>query len=367
MGDRTILAMGADVKNRFLIAKNKKLYFGPQLGDLSDARNFTRYKRQIQRLLKKAKARPDIIAYDPHPGYFSSKFAATLNNARLIAVQHHHAHIASVMCEHGLKKPVIGVCFDGTGYGTDSKIWGGEFLMVGPIRNKLIPDGINNFGFRRLAHFKYLKMPGGEVVVRQPWRMVLSILGKKGNSCLRAVAKEQKQAVISMLEKDINCPRTSSAGRLFDAAAALLGLTEFARYEAEGPIKLEALCSEDEKGSYGYKISRDVNCYIIDTGPIFLKMLEDLKKKKSKAAIAAKFHNSIADIIIEVSKKLAKDTGITDVALSGGVFQNKFLRTKAIQRLNSLKFKVYINEKFLVSDLNISLGQYYVSCRACKG
>ncbi len=348
--EKTVLALGADMKNRFLVASGNTLRFGPDINDLNDAQNYEVFKRSISKALKNIK--PDIIARDLHPDYFSTQFAKTFVHSPSSvvhrAIQHHHAHMASVMLEHNLEKPVIGVCFDGTGFGSDSNIWGGEFLLV------------DRKGFKRLAHLKYNKMPGGERAIKEPWRMALGILGKKAIPFIRGVERRQIEAVLSMCEKNINSPLTSSAGRLFDAAAALLGVCTHASYEAEGPIKLESMCRDLTDGSYKFDISKKNGQYIIDPQGIFTGMLKDLKLSKNKKVIAAKFHNSMACIIVNTVKKLSRDTRRKRVALSGGVFQNEFLKKKTIKKLTSSGFRVFTNEKTPVNDLNISLGQYYV-------
>lgn len=337
------------MKNRFLIAKNGNMRFGPDIGDLSQGENFAIFKKEIHKAIRDI--RPDVVVCDLHPGYFSAKLARQYNPE---TVQHHHAHIASVMQECALRKPVIGVSFDGTGQGSDGNIWGGEFLLV------------QGKGFKRLAHLKYYRMPGGEKAIKEPWRMVLSILGKEGMPFVRAAKKEAKLAILLMLEKNINSPLTSSAGRLFDACAALLGISEYASYEAEGPIRLERMCRKEIKEAYRFGLFKNKSGYIIDTKSAFLAMIKDLKKGKTKDIIATKFHNTIADIIIETIKKLSSELKIKDIAISGGVFQNRFLKEKAVQKLKSLKFNVFTNNKTPVNDLNISLGQYYVSCGSGK-
>ena len=341
---KTILAVGADIKNRFLIAKGEELSYGPDIGDLGFAENYVFFTGKIREAAKKHA--PDIIACDLHPGYFSTKFAKDHNPE---PVQHHHAHIASVIAEHGLKKPVIGVSFDGTGFGTDGNMWGGEFLLVSGKK------------FKRLAHFAYCKMPGGDKVVSEPWRMAISILGERALPFLKGVGKKEKKIVLDMCAKNINSPLTSSAGRLFDGAAALIGVCTHASFEAEGPIKLEKMCKSGVEESYGFRLSGST----IDVAPLFLGIVKDLKIRKDKRVIATKFHNSMAHIIVKTIKKLSKDTGIKDIALSGGVFQNKFLREKTIKSLSVSGFRVFINEKTPVNDLNISLGQFYVS--SCTG
>ena len=354
--DKAILALGADIKNKFLISDGKVLRFGPDIGDLSEARNYDLFQKEINKSIKMN--RPSIIACDLHPSYFSTKYANNYSTQYEIRntqyVQHHHAHIASVMEEHDLTKPVIGVSFDGTGFGTDGNTWGGEFLVV------------DKKGFERPAHLKYYMMPGGDRVVKEPWRMLLSILGRKAMPFIKGVKREDRETVLAMMKRRINSPLTSSAGRLFDAAAALLGVCPHASREAEGPVKLESICDVKVKESYGFSLLKENKACIIDLKPAFLSMIKDLKSAKRKAVIATKFHNTMADVIVRTVKKISDKTRIKDIALSGGVFQNKFLREKVISKLESLKLNVYVNRKVPVNDLNISLGQYYVSCRAGK-
>lgn len=349
MSNKVILALGADIKNRFLIAKNGQIYFGPEIGDLSLVENYKIFKKEVSRAVKRFK--PNVIACDMHPGYFSSRlakiFSIDYKLSTINYIQHHHAHIASVMEEHRIKRPVIGVSFDGTGYGMDGNMWGGEFLFVKGVK------------FERLAHLKYRMMPGGDRVVYEPWRMVLSILGEEGADFIKGVSEKEKALVLSMMSKNINSPLSSSAGRLFDAAAALLGICRVASYEAEGPIKLEVICDTEASDTYVREVP---DTFAINTDGIFRGMLKDIKKGKSRKAIATKFHNSMCDIIISTVKRLSRRISIKDVVLSGGVFQNSFLKAKVIKSLISEGYNVYINSRTPVNDLNIALGQYYVSC-----
>ena len=354
MSNRRVLALGADIKNRFLLAKDKSIYHGPEIGDLSDITNYEIFKTSIARAVKKT--RLDIIACDLHPNYFSTRFAkeySQLSGVNCKLIQHHHAHIASAMQEHNLKGPVIGVSFDGTGFGVDGNIWGGEFLLV------------DKKGFRRLAHLKYRPMPGAEKAVHEPWRMALSIVGKKGSSLLKDIDKQDKEIVLRMAEKGINSPLTSSAGRLFDAAAALLGICTFASYQAEGPIKLEALCDEAIKDSYKSKVSGK-GPYVIDTAPVFDGMLKDLNKGRGKRLIATRFHNSMAEVVVNMVRRLSKESRVKNIALSGGVFHNRFLMHRILEGFEKLDLNIFTNKKNNVGDLNIALGQYYVSCNTGK-
>lgn len=353
------LCLGADIKNRFLFVEGERWRFGPDYHDLALAENYQGFRSRVFRLCRGLKAKPVVIACDRHPGYLSThlakEVAASLPGHRMIFVQHHHAHIASVMNEHALKRPVIGVSFDGTGFGTDGHIWGGEFLLV------------ERGTFRRLAHLRYFQMPGGDRVVREPWRMVLSILGQRARGRLRKVGRKQQDIVLSMMARDFNSPLTSSAGRLFDAAAALLGLGETAAYEAQGPVRLEALCEPTCEAGYDFKVDRTDGLLVVDTQPVFRQMLKDVKDGKTKAFIATRFHNTMADMIIVTVKRLSRATGIRDVALSGGVFQNRFLREAVTARLSRSPYHVFFNERTPVNDFNISLGQYDVSRRSGKG
>ncbi len=355
-----LLAAGADLKNSFLIARGRRLLAGPRLGDLAELGSYLKFKTGI--LSRLGRRRPTVVACDLHPGYFSTRFAREAwqvrgrgpkgRAPRLVGVQHHHAHIASVMQEQRLAPPVLGVSFDGTGFGTDGRIWGGEFLLVG------------RRGFRRLAHLKYMRMPGGERVVREPWRMVLSILGGAALPFLKKVKKTDLRFVRAMLKSDVPMPLTSSAGRLFDAAAALLGVCAYASYEAQGPIELERLCRKGVTAGYAHASRRQDGMFVIDPRPVFAGMCADINEKMPIAVISAKFHNAMADIIVATVRRLARGAGLRKVALSGGVFQNRYLASRVAQRLKDLKFSVFTNERLPVNDWNIAWGQYYVSGRS---
>jgi len=350
-----VLALGADIKNRFLFSKGRKLFLGPCLSDLSFSENYETLRKEVSEAVRSS--RPDIVACDLHPGYFSTRLAGELCRAgdEPVRVQHHHAHIASVMFEHGLKGPVLGVSFDGTGYGTDGNMWGGEFLAA------------DRKGFKRTARLKYWKMPGGDKVVPEPWRMVLSILGEKGSVFLEGVPARDRELVLAMLRAGVNSPLTSSAGRLFDAAAALLGFCLYARAEAEGPVKLELASDKNAKGSYGFSVSSEEGCDVVDTGRVFSGMASDLKKGVRKERIAAKFHNTMSDIIVKTAVRSSKGTGISRVALSGGVFQNGLLTRKVTEGLSDAGLEVFTNRDSVTNDLNIALGQYYVSSGTREG
>ncbi len=350
-----VLALGADIKNRFLFVRDKDFYFGPTLGDLSFSENYQALRNSVYKAIKRDF--PKVVACDLHPGYFSSLLAEEifeyLNKKgvklKLLRVQHHFAHIGSLILEKKIKSALIGVCFDGTGFGLDRNIWGGEFILAKGKK------------FIRLAHFKYIKMPGAERVIFEPWRIALSILGEKASPFLNKVKEREKKLILEMVSKNINTPLTSSVGRLFDGLSALLGVCLFSSYEAEAPVKLEKLCKEEIDEVYKFKIDKKDNTFIIDSQFLFLEILKDMRKKTPREVIATKFHNSIARIVLKVVEILSSEYNTRNVGLSGGVFQNNFLKKKAWENLTSQGFKVFINQDHPVNDLNIALGQYYIA------
>jgi hydrogenase maturation protein HypF len=352
--NKTIIALGADIKSRFCIFNKGKLILSEEFGDLSNSDNFDRFKR----VLLKAKVNPDIVAFDMHPGYFSSQATNLFATRNKITVQHHHAHIASEMFSRDLKKAVIGVAFDGTGFGSDGNLWGGEFMIV------------DKTGFKRLAHFKYLKMPGGESAVKEPWRMAFSILYdclgkdmfKLELECLKVRPKKEYDILFRMLERNINSPLTSSAGRLFDAISSILGACHKVDFEAQAAIKLEKLAhTSKEKGSYELDILKQDNTFIIGYNKLIKKILRDIKDNLPSEDIARKFHNSLAEIIYKVVDKISSAYNLKDVVLSGGVFQNKILLSSTIEKLKEKGYNLIHSSDVPVNDLGICIGQVYVA------
>ena len=351
--NRTILALGADIKSRYCIFKNNRLSLSEGFGNLDNPDNFTKFKKSIS----KVKLNPEVVAFDMHPAYFSTQFAESFIG-RKIPVQHHHAHIASILATNKISKPVIGVAFDGTGYGSDGNIWGGEFMVVDRI------------GFRRVAHFKYLRMPGGEIAVREPQRMAFSItygcLGdrifKEELDFLKIKPKSYYDILIKMCKQNINSPLTSSVGRLFDAVSSILGICHKIKFEAEAAIKLEKLASRSsEKGWYEFDIFQKDKTWIIGYNKLVKGILCDIKKGIPKQDIARKFHNSLVEIIIKAIDKISHKYRLKDVVLSGGVFQNKLLFDSALHKLRDCGYNLIYNKDVPLNDLGICLGQAYVA------
>lgn len=362
--NRTILAVGAESKGVFCLLKGRNLFISKEFGNLGDYANLMQYEKAIKRL----KARPGIIACDMHPDYNTTLFAQDLinDNIKLIKVQHHHAHIVSCMRDNNLKGRVLGIAFDGTGYGTDKNVWGGEFLIA------TLKD------FKRAAHLKYMPMPGGDKAVIEPWRMGAAYLQHAfGDSFLdlnipfvKKIVRKDWKALRDASKKGLNSPLTSSMGRLFDAVASMIIPIFKVSHEAEAAIKLQMLAEEaqHEKCAYKYKIKKEGGSLIIDPSIMIREIIRDIKKGIDRKYIAARFHNTIAQIILDVCKGLKRSTGIKKAAISGGVFQNKLLLNKVCSMLKAEGFDIYLHRESSATDAGISAGQAVVAgarCRVC--
>ncbi len=359
---RPILATGADLKGSFALAKGKKIFLLDGLGDLGDLDNFLNYQRLIEKNKRTLRISPDVIACDLHPGYFSTKVAERLHELYcvrypLMRIQHHEAHVASCTADNRVNFGVIGVAFDGTGYGPDGNIWGGEFFV-----------SLGN-GFERVAHLDYVAMPGSEMAIKEPWRMATSYLYRAFASqflklkleFLKIVGLKKLSLVRNMIDKGINAPLTSSAGRLFDAVSSLILLKEKVEREAEAAIELEALASKECEESYPFSMRSKGKITIIDTNSIIKGITKGLIDKSPKGVISAKFHNTIARMITSVSMRLRDRYNIGVVALSGGVFQNRFLLRRTIDYLKEKELKVLTHTVVPTGDAGIPLGQIRIA------
>ena len=355
---KPILACGADLKGAFAFASGNEAYIVDGFGDLGDLDNFTQYETAISKYQRKLGLKPYIVACDLHPDYFSTRFAENFQlpgiSCKLCRIQHHEAHIASVIADNGIKGDVIGVAFDGTGYGSDGNIWGGEFFVGDPKK------------FKRVAHLEYIQMPGGEKAISQPWRMAASYVYRAfGNKFPRSLTKRWRAKdlaiVKAMIDKGINSPLTSSAGRLFDAAGSLVLAKDVISKEAELPIELERLSSGSVCGGYGFDILSGKEGYIIDTFSVIREVVKEMAKKSDKSLVACKFHNTIADIILKVSLRLRRRFKLDRVVLSGGVFQNKLLSAKAVKALTAHGLKVYTHSGVSTNDSGIPIGQIAIA------
>jgi hydrogenase maturation protein HypF len=307
---------------------------------------------------------PEAIAYDLHPNYLASRYAlerADTENLSSFGIQHHHAHIVSCMAENSLPSghPVIGIAFDGTGYGEDGCIWGGEFLLA------------DYRSFKRISHLKYVPLPGGDTAIRKPARIALAYLWANSIdwdpdlSPVTSLCAEERSILKSQLEYKINSPLTSSLGRLFDAVTSLCGVRQVVNYEAQAAIEFEALADPDETGEYEFGLesgSYPTNTTSqIDPAPLIEAVISDLNTGISISKISARFHNSLAKMVLLVSEQIRKDFGVDQAVLSGGVWQNMLLLQHTYHLLSGQKFKVYIHRLVPTNDGGLALGQAVVA------
>lgn len=359
-----ILSVGAELKNTFCLTRGKNAYVSPYIGDLDNKESLDFFKESVSRFTEFLQVKPKIIAHDLHPDYLSSVFAYSLStvNRQLstVPVQHHFAHIASVLAEKQLTKPVIGFSFDGTGYGPDGRIWGGECLLWKTGK------------FSRLSHFDYFRLPGGDTATKEIWRLAVSLMQQAGIEEIPAhIARKPWKEIRGMASKGVNSPECCSAGRLFDAVAAMIGLKNEVSFEAQAAIELESL-AVDTTVRKGYNIydkhetrsSKLEKPLIIPLKLLIQQIWEDKKAGVSNKTISAKFHLTLAEIILSLSKRFGKEYGIKDIALSGGCFQNRILLSLAKDKLEKSGFKVHFNTLVPANDGGISLGQSYLTANS---
>jgi len=311
------------------------------------------FERGIELYKQLFQIEPELVVYDLHPDYLSTRYAMSLELSK-IGVQHHFAHALSCMAEYGARGPCLAVIMDGTGYGEDGTVWGGEFLEV------------NVRGYKRLGHLRYVPLPGGDKAVQEPWRMAAVYLeriygGLEGLAIpfVKGLDLERWAQIRLAVRSQINSPLCSSTGRLFDAVSAILGIRAIVNYEGQAAIELEQIAEEEENGEYPFEILDENGSIIVDPDPIIGAIVEDLKRKESPAIISTRFHNSIVRVISRMAKKMRQENGLSDIFLSGGVFQNTFLLGKAWDILKEDGFKVHIHQKVPSNDGGISLGQAF--------
>ncbi len=351
-----ILSCGAELKNTFSLTRGNFVFMSHHIGDLENLETFTSFEEGIRHFKRIFNIEPTVVAYDLHPEYFSTKYALSLEGLEKIGVQHHHAHVVSCMGDNEIDGEVIGVAFDGTGYGTDGKIWGGEFFVC------------DYSGFRRVAHFEYIPLPGGEKAIKEPWRMAATFLDKVyGDGMLdlnidfiRDLDRAKWANIRKMIERGLNSPMTSSAGRLFDAVSALLGIRKEVYYEGQAAIELE-MAAVHAEGSYPFGQKETGGTSVILLEPMIREMVSDLLGGIEVGVISARFHNTISDIILSVCLETRKACGLDRVVLSGGVFQNTLLLETTHDLLIKNGFKVYIHHRVPPNDGGIALGQAIIA------
>jgi len=345
---KNILACGPNMKNTFCISKDNFLFVSQHNGDLGNLETLEHYKRNIEHYKNIFKFEPVAVACDLHPNYVSTEYAKEYSLPK-IEVQHHHAHIASCMVENKLTGKVIGIAFDGTGYGPDDTVWGGEFMTC------------SLSSFQRLGHIACVPLPGGDICSREPWRMAVSYINyafKESQEIpllLIPMFGEKALTILKMIDLNINCFVTSSMGRFFDAASAILGIRACTTYEGQASMELEAIIDETEDSSYPYDILTVDSDNIIDTSKIIKGLLTDLNNKLPLGIISAKFHNSVVNFSVDMCKIIRINTGLRQVALSGGVFQNSYLLKELSINLRENNFLVYTHKDFPSNDGGVAL------------
>ncbi len=365
---KQVLGCGAEVKNTFCLTRDNYAFLSQHIGDMENIETLEHFADTISLYKRLFHIEPVIIAHDLHPDYLATKYAQELGNSgiKLIPVQHHHAHIVSCMADNGVQSSVIGVVFDGTGLGSDGRIWGGEFL-VADYRN-----------FQRVGHLEYLPLPGGDAATRKPYRIaiayILSLLGEgalsQGLPAMEDISKGEIEIIRRQIERGLNSPLTSSMGRLFDAISALIGVRGEIDYEGQAAVELEMTAykarPEPNKGTnykegYPYHIVESEGIRIVKLGDLLSAVVEELRQHTSKARISVNFHNTIAQMINQMCQLINSETGINEVALSGGVFQNRLLLNKTVSLLEKDGFQVFTHRQVPCNDGGISLGQAVIA------
>ncbi|MCQ1529600.1 carbamoyltransferase HypF [Lutispora saccharofermentans] len=347
-GRYEVLALGSELKGAFSVLKDGYGYLSRCFGDLGNKEVFEIYQHALDRYLQDIGSQPSVIAYDMHPYYTTAQYASKLEGIKA-AVQHHHAHMASCMAEHSLHRKTIGIIYDGTGWGTDGAIWGGEFFIG------------SREAFHRAGHFKYVSLQGGDQSVKEPWRTALSYLHSIGYAEKRNISqwnKEKSAVVEQALKTGYNCYASSSLGRLFDCAASLLGICQRINYDAQAAILLESILNPYEKAGYEYKIYENNGGRLeIDYKGIIEGIMRDMDNNIAIGTISSRFHNTICDITLDMALKIRKISNVETVVLSGGCFENTYLLKGVLERLRGEGFDVYYNQHIPINDNGISIGQ----------
>lgn len=356
-----LVAVGPHLKNTFTLAQDGRAFVSQHIGDLENLETLTHFQDALARARALFRVDPEIAVRDLHPGYLSTRLAEELDVGRVLAVQHHHAHVAAVMAEHGVTEPVIGVAFDGTGYGGDGCIWGGEVLVA------------DLTGYRRAAHLRYAPLPGGDLAARRPWRSALGYLSLEPGAepafalALFPVSEAEREAASRQIARGINSPLASSMGRLFDAAAAVIGLRHVAGYEGQAAMELEALAGRRIAGELRWGANRESDgCLILDPLPVLAALGARRQRGADLGDLAADFHASVAWAAANAVQTIVTGTGIRTVALGGGVFQNARLFASLAARLQELGLRVLLPRRLGPNDGAISYGQAAVAAAVLR-
>ncbi len=359
----SVLAVGGELKNTVCLTKGRHAFLSQHIGDLENLEAHNFFEEAVAHLEGILQIKPEAIGYDLHPDYFSTRWALAQREVAPVGVQHHHAHIASCMAENHVEGKVIGLALDGTGYGTDGNVWGGE-VLIADYRD-----------FERAAHFANVRMPGGHLAIQEPWRMAVSYLAQQFGDELwnlpipfvQRLDHRSVEILMRMMKGGINSPLTSSCGRLFDAVAALVGIRQTVTYEAQAAIELEmSITPAGDNSAYPLAILAEGANWLIDTKPLFAALIEDLRNQVSVGAISQRFHNALVNGFVRLAESLRESTGLNRVCLSGGTFQNTFLLESLRARLESGGFEVFAHSEVPAGDGGLSLGQALVAAHRVR-
>jgi hydrogenase maturation protein HypF len=345
------LAVGGELKNTFCLGRDQYAFLSHHIGDMENVETYESFEQGVRHLSHLFRVKPEIIAYDLHPNYFTTKYAKKLDVPR-IGVQHHHAHIASCMADNHLDdRRLIGLSFDGTGYGTDGAIWGGEVLLASYL------------DFERFAHLEYLPLPGGDSAIRHPWRIAAAYthalgIDIDGLQFQQDIDHQAINIVRQQIDKQINTPVTSSMGRLFDAVASLIGIRNDVTYEAQAAIEMEVLSRPFVPRAKAYPYSMDKTIRVKD---MLNAIVQDIRNEELIGMIGARFHKTIAHIAIDICKRARTKTSLNEVALSGGVWQNQILLDLVRSGLEKQGFIVYFHKQVPTNDGGLALGQVVIA------
>jgi hydrogenase maturation protein HypF len=352
---RHVLACGAELKSTFCLAKGGHAFLSHHIGDLENYETFRSFAEGVEHFRRLFAVDPEVVAHDLHPEYLSTKYALELDGVELEGVQHHHAHVASCLADNGEPGPVVGVAFDGLGFGADGTIWGGE-LLVADLE-----------GFRRAGHLEVVPLPGGAAAIKEPWRMAAAWLDAAfagrvpGRLGVVGRNRDRWEQVVALARSGTAAPPTSSAGRLFDAVAAILGVRDAVNYEGQAAVELEQLADPRERSAYPAGVVAAGGLLRLGGADLVRAVVEDLEAGVAPPLIAARFHNGLAAATVTACESIREREGLGTVALSGGVFQNMLLLERIVSALDQRGFRVLTHSRVPPNDAGISLGQAAVA------
>ncbi len=351
-----ILATGSEMKSTVCFCRGQEAVLSPALGNLTDPQVYRQYVQMIEQLREKLGFTADLVAHDLHPLYVSTRYAKGLG-LPTVAVQHHHAHVVSIMVDHGVDKPIVGICCDGVGYGTDGAAWGCEILACDAA------------GFERLSHLEYFPLVGGDAAAIHTWRPAASLLEHAFGADWRSnltesfdrVPREELDRFAQALKAKINSPMTSSLGRVFDGISFLLGLCDKNEREAQAAIALEAAASDLDVEPYPYETTTCGGSFKMSLAPMVRAIVQDVRAKRSTGAISARFHETVARMLTAVAVMACEMTGASTAVLSGGCFANRRLRERLTERLGKRHLTVLLPTRVSCGDAALALGQAVIA------